>query len=242
MCWAMEHFLPRSGETTTYTDITVQPNTTYDYRVVPCDRAGNTSVSSGRVTITTRSFVLFANDFESGTLGNWSGVSGLTLTTSSPDSGSYAAQALSVSGTTASAIAILPSSADKLFIRVRLFGASQGANTVHLLKVRTSTGRSLGEVYLSSTGRLGYRNDITGQSTTTTPAVTPERWHTLEVHIVVGTSRLVEPSLDGARIATINGNLGTSLIGRFQLGRNSTGRTFDVRFNEVIVDAQPITG
>ncbi|MCM8745822.1 metallophosphoesterase [Thermomicrobium sp. CFH 73360] len=230
------------GETTTYTDTTVQPNTTYEYRVVARDRAGNTSPPSDPATITTGSIVLFADDFESGTLGSWTTVSGLTITTSSPYSGNYAAQALSTSGTAAYALVSLPSSANELFVRVRFFVASQGASTVYLVKLRTSTGGSLGGVYISSTGRLGFRNDVAGQSTTTTTAVTPGSWHTLGVHIVVGTSGVVELSYDGTLIATISGNLGTTAIGRFQLGENSTGRTFDIRFDEVIVDTQPIAG
>jgi len=230
------------GETTTYTDTTVQPNMTYEYRVVARDRAGNASPPSDPATIATGSFVLFADDFESGTLSAWTTVSGLTITTSSPYSGSYAAQALSTSGTAAYALTTLPSSANELFVRVRFFVASQGANTVYLVKLRTSTGGSLGGVYISSTGRLGFRNDVAGQSTTTTTAVTPGSWHTLGVRIVVGTSGVVELSYDGTLIATISGNLGTTAIGRFQLGENSTGRTFDVRFDEVVVDTQPIAG
>jgi hypothetical protein len=44
------------------------------------------------------------------------------------------------------------------------------------------------------------------------------------------------------QIASISGNLGTDPIGRFQLGENSTGRTFDVRFDDVLLDTQPIAG
>ena len=230
------------GETTNYVDSSVQPNTTYSYTVVARDRAGNVSARSDAVSITTGRFVLFADDFESGTLNAWTTVSGLTLTTTDPYAGTYAAQALSTSGTTAHAIAALPNSASDLHVRVRFFVATQGANTVYLLKLRTSTGTSLGGVFISSTGKLGFRNDVTGQSTTTAVTVSPGTWHTLLLHVVVSTSGTVELWYDGAQIAFISGNLGTDPIGRFQLGENSTGRAFDVRFDDVMLDTQPIAG
>jgi fibronectin type 3 domain-containing protein len=230
------------GDTTSYVDSSVQPNTTYSYTVAARDRAGNASAQSDPVSVTTGRFVLFADDFESGTLNAWTTVSGLTLTTTDPYAGTYAAQALSTSGTTAYAITALPNSASDLHVRVRFFVATQGANTVYLLKLRTPTGTSLGGVFISSTGKLGFRNDIAGQSTTTTVAVSPGTWHTLLLHVVVSTSGTVELWYDGMQIASISGNLGTDPIGRFQLGENSTGRTFDVRFDDVLLDTQPIAG
>ncbi|MCX2726787.1 metallophosphoesterase [Thermomicrobium sp. 4228-Ro] len=230
------------GDTTSYVDTTVQPNSTYSYAVATRDQAGNASPPSTPVTVTTTSFALFADDFESGTLADWSTVSGLTLTNEQPYSGQYAARALSTSGTAASASAILPSTTSDVYVRVRFFVSSQGANTVYLLKLRTATGGSLGGIFLSSTGKLGFRNDVAGQSTTTTTGVTPGTWHTLLLHVVVGTNGSVEIWYDGNQIATISGNLGTDPVGRFQLGENSTGRTFDIRFDEVVVDTQLIAG
>jgi hypothetical protein len=230
------------GDTTSYVDSSVQPNTTYSYTVAARDRAGNASAQSDPVSVTTGRFVLFADDFESGTLNAWTTVSGLTLTTTDPYAGTYAAQALSTSGTPAYAITALPNSASDLHVRVRFFVATQGANTVYLLKLRTPTGTSLGGVFISSTGKLGFRNDIAGQSTTTTVAVSPGTWHTLLLHVVVSTSGTVELWYDGMQIASISGNLGTDPIGGFQLGENSTGRTFDVRFDDVLLDTQPIAG
>nr|BAL55188.1 OmpA domain-containing protein [uncultured prokaryote] len=229
------------GDTTSYVDTTVQASTSYSYAVSARDQVGNASPPSASVTVTTGTFALFADDFESGTLAAWSTVSGLAVTTDQPYSGQYAARAFSTSGTAAYAYASLPSTTSDVYVRIRFFVSSQGANTVYLLKVRTAGGASLGGIFISSTGKLGFRNDVTGQSTTTTTTVTPGTWHTLLLHVVV-TSGSVEVSYDGSQIATISGNLGTEPIGRFQLGENSTGRTFDIRFDEVVVDTQPIAG
>jgi len=227
------------GDTTSYVDTTVQASTSYSYAVSARDQVGNASPPSASVTVTTGTFALFADDFESGTLAAWSTVSDLAVTTDQPYSGQYAARAFSTSGTAAYAYASLPSTTSDVYVRIRFFVSSQGANTVYLLKLRTATGGSLGGVFLSSTGKLGFRNDVAGQSTTTTTSVTPGTWHTLLLHVVV-TSGSVEVSYDGSQIATISGNLGTEPIGRFQLGENSTGRTFDIRFDEVVIDTQPI--
>lgn len=111
--------------------------------------------------MTTGGLQLLVEDFESGTLGTWSAVNGLVITTESPCAGKYAAQALSLSGTPAYATPNLPTSVSELSIRVRFYAASQGANTVDLFKVRTSSGQSIGGLYLSSTGKLGLRSDLT---------------------------------------------------------------------------------
>lgn len=235
-------FLATVGEVTSYTDSTVQANTTYTYTVLAIDRAGNRSPESTPVTITTGAFLLFSDDFESGTLDAWTTVSGLTITTESPYAGTYAARALSTSGTAAYAITHLSTSATELYVRIRFYVAAQGANTVYVVKLRTSTGSSIGGVFISSTGKLGFRNDIAGQSTTTTTTVTQGTWHTLSLHVVIGSTGTVDITYDGTVVATVTGNLGTASVGRFQLGENSTGRTFDVRFDDVAVDTAPIAG
>jgi len=230
------------GNTTTYTDTSVQPNVTYSYTVVARDQAGNVSLASDPVTVTVGTIVLFADDFETGTLGAWTTVAGLTLTTDAAYAGTYAARALSTSGTAAYAVANFSSTASELYVRVRFFVASQGANTVYLVKLRTASGASIGGLYVSSTGKLGFRNDVSGQSVTTTTQVTLGTWHTVLLHVVVGTTGSIAITYDGTAVAPITGNLGSDPVGRLQLGENSTGRTFDFRFDDVLVDTQPIGG
>ncbi len=229
------------GEGTSYTDTDVLPNTTYSYALAARDRAGNVSSLSEPVSVTTDG-QLFVDAFESGTLDAWSTVNGLTLTSDQPFSGTYAAQALSTAGTAAFAFVTLPNSASDLSVRVRFFVASQGPDTVYLFKLRTATGASIGGIFISSTGKLGFRNDVTGRSTTTGTAVTPGTWHTLTVRVVVGSNGTVEITYDGTPVATMTDDLGTAAAGRFQIGEASSGRTFDVRFDDILLDTAPISG
>jgi hypothetical protein len=70
--------------------------------------------------------------------------------------------------------------------------------------------------------------------------VTTGVWHDLQVRASInGGSGQTEVWLDGVRINALSKpeNLGTTLIRRIQVGDNSTGRTFDVAFDNVTVNS-----
>jgi chitodextrinase len=231
--------LVQLGPVTSVTDSTVQPATTYQYTIRARDNAGNVSSDSVPATVTTPSLRLFEDDFESGSLVRWSSVSDLTITTDAPYSGTYAAQALSTSGTPAYALGNLARPVSEFSYRIRFQLVSQGNNPVYLVKWRSGT-TSLGGVYLTSTGRLGIRNDIAGQALSTTTLVTTGAWHTLETHVRTGPDGFVEVWYDGIRIHQSFQNFGANQATAIQLGENSTGRIFDVRFDEVVADTAAI--
>ena len=123
-----------------------------------------------------------------------------------------------------------------MYYRTRFKIVSMPSN-VYLLKFRTATGTSLTELYVSSTGKLAYRNDTTGTAVTSTTNVTSTVWHDLQAHVTInGASSQVEVWLDGVPVADLSKleSLGTLPIGRLQLGDNSTGRTYDVALDNVI--------
>jgi hypothetical protein len=98
-------------------------------------------------------------------------------------------------------------------------------------------------VYVTSTGRLAYRNDIAAQSVTSQTSVATGTWHTLQVHVVVnGAASQTETWLDDVQISQLSRteSLGTDPIGRVQLGENSTGRTYDVAFDDIVADTAQI--
>jgi hypothetical protein len=57
---------------------------------------------------------------------------------------------------------------------------------------------------------------------------------------VNGTTGLVELSLDGNKLLSKAENLGTAAIGRLDLGDDSTGRTFDIAFDDIVADTSPL--
>ncbi len=191
----------------------------------------------------------FADDFESGTLAQWPNLTNLAVQQTDVDTGSWAVSAVSTSGAAAYGRHLLSCDQMSVYGRVRFKILSKGSTTAfNLLRFRTGTpDNSIGGVYVDTTGRLAYRSDagvfnVVSQTTSVTNGV----WHTMEVHFDVA-NQLVEIWYDGALVADLSGNgrnLGSTPIRRVQLGENNTGRTFDVRFDNVCVDIArcPFTG
>jgi chitodextrinase len=227
--------------TTSYSDTSALPSTTYSYTVDALDAAGNHSAQSDPASATTPGG-LFSDGFETGDLSKWTSVTGLVAQQQEVFSGSWAARGTST-GAATWAYKTLSSTQTDLYYRIRFKIVSQAA-TVNLMKFRTSTGTSLLGAYVSSTGKLGYRNDVTAVSTTSTTTVTTGAWHSLQVHVVInGTASQTETWLDDVRIGALSKteSLGTSPVGRIQLGENSSGRTYDVAFDTVVVDTNLIS-
>jgi hypothetical protein len=181
---------------------------------------------------------LFSDGFESGTLSLWSSSSGLAVQQSQVATGSFAARGTG-SGTTAYARKSLGASYTDLYFNLKFRLNSKDATTLYISRVRTAGSVSLLGTYISSTGKLGYRNDVAAVSHTSSITPTLGVWHTLETHVVVnGASGLVETWLDGARVDALclTENLGTAGVGVVQIGESSTGRTFDIVFDDVVAD------
>ena len=225
------------GRTTSYSDRTVAAATTYAYAVEAFDRAGNRSPVSEPATATTYPPALFRDGFESGDLSQWTKVGGLAVQGGDAASGAYAARALSA-GQPAYAYRQLATPAGDLDSRLSFKVAAFDPSSAALLKVRTATGTSLLRLFVNGSGRLAIRNDVTGVTTTSTTTVAAGRWYEARVHVTVnGTASSVEVSLDGARVASLSTtqSLGTTPIGRIQVGDDATGKAFDIAYDEVIL-------
>ncbi len=228
-----------NGSTTTYADKTVTPLTYYYYSVRARDAAGNASAPSNQTALTTPD--VFADDFESGDLSHWSTVSGMVAQQDNVFAGAWGARATSAGAAAASSTAIFPQAVPSLETRVQFYIESQGPNSVTLVRFRTATAASLVSAFVSSTGKLGIRNDTTSPATTTTSTVTvaPGTWHLLQLHATVGDpSSRVDVLLDGSEIAALSGptTLGTAPIGRLELGESATSRTYSVAFDNVVAN------
>jgi len=218
-----------------WADRTVSPLTSYTYKLVSKDAAGNVSAFSNPASATTGD--IFTDDFESGTLTKWTSVSGLNVQMSTVDGGSWAAEAASNGTAGASAQVQLDSTVNEIYYRARIKLVSQGPNSVSLLRLRTATNGALASAFISSTGKLGYRNDTTSATTTSTLTVTPGVWHEVQLHVLLNdTASQVDLWLDGVSAVSQGDSLGTSPIGRLELGDPSSARSFDVAFDNVVAD------
>jgi acid phosphatase type 7 len=232
----------RVGSTaaTAYTASGLSCGTSYDFAVEAFDSAGNVS-SRAAITASTSACLappLFGDDFESGDLSHWTTNLGLSADNSQVHSGTWAARAASSGGgsSTGYAVAQLSSGQASLYYKLWFKILGQGANVVDLLKLRTSTGTALLTLFASPTGVLGYQNNITTVSTYSKTTVTAGAWHSVEVHVVINdTTSQTETWLDGQSVPDLSKteSLGTTPIGRIQLGENITGRTYDVAFDDV---------
>jgi chitodextrinase len=237
--------LAEVGEVTTYSDTTVSPSTTYSYQVRARDGAGNVSSFSNTATVTTPGLPVFTDGFETGNFSNWTSNTGLVAQQQEVYAGSWAARGTST-GAATWAYKTLGTTYSELYYRIRFKVLSQGSSsnsTMYMLKFRTATGTSLMGLYRSPTGRLGYRNDVAGASTTSSTIVTTGVWHEVQVRVRVnGASGETETWLDGTRVAALSKteSFGTTPIGRLQLGENSTGRTYDVAFDDVVANTSLI--
>ena len=179
---------------------------------------------------------VFVDGFESGSMSAWTTNSGLGVQSTTVHSGAYAAQAVST-GTATYARDTFGSTYSSLYVRTYFQLRSLPSSTVTLVGFRASTG-SIARLYIDSQGRLALRNDA-GATSVTGPVVSLGSWHSVELHLVVnGTSSTIEVWLDGnavSALTTQTASLGSSLLAQLQLGENQTGRTYDIAFDDVVV-------
>lgn len=233
-------FLATIGAVTSYADSAVAGGATYQYQLRALDAAGNASGMSNIAVVTTPT-LLFSDELESGDLSKWAGVTNLIVQSQEVFEGSYAARETS-SGAATWAYRQLTSAQNELYYRLRFKIISQASN-VYLLKFRTAAGTSILGLYVSNTGRLAIRNDAAGITTTSTTNVNSGVWHDVQIRALVnGASGEIQVWLDGVPIAALNKTetLGTTPIGRIQLGDNSTGRIYDVALDNIQVSSSLI--
>lgn len=223
------------GTTTSLTDSTVSAATTYSYTVQAADAAGNLSALSSPATVTTPANTVapfFTDGFESGS-SNWSPFN-LTIESATVHSGSYAAEG-NASSAPAYAKTTFSSSVGDVFVQLA-FDVSSNSSQVTLVRLRDAGNGSGGYVYLTKSGRLGFRADQAGWQTTST--VKPAAgWHVLEVEMAPnGSASTVNVWLDGTLVSALSGtvNLGTAgPVTTLQIG-DTAKVTYDVVWDDVV--------
>jgi hypothetical protein len=228
------------GARAVYRDTSVASSTRYEYVVEAVDAAGNVSHASAAVVAVTPGWTVFLEGFESGDLSQWSGGAGLAVEGGDAFAGGLAARA-TTGGSAMYGYKELSSGRYELYYGVRFKVVSQ-ADSFALLKFRTASGSSVARLWLTSAGRLAIRNDVMGVATQSLTAVTAGWWHTVKVRVLVdGAASRIDVWFDGAQVDALSGSqsLGTSPVGRVQLGDDATGKSYDVRFDEVAVDVPP---
>jgi hypothetical protein len=232
-----------STASTSYSATGLACGSSYDLAVEAYDAAGNLSPRASRSASTAPCPppALFEDGFESGDLSHWTSNSGLFADPSQLHSGSFGARSSAAAGGgPAWAWQQLSSAQTDLDYTVWFKLLGQGANVVDLLKLRTASGGALLTVFASPTGVLGYQNNVTTLSTYSRTPISQGLWHKLELHVLVaGSTSQTQTWLDDQLVADLSKSesLGTTPIGRIQLGENITGRSYDVAYDDVHVGA-----
>jgi hypothetical protein len=234
-----------NAPTTTFTDTTASPGTTYQYAVLARDVAGNPSAPSPPASVTTpaASPPVFTDGFESGNLSAWTSSSGLSVQGALTHSGSFAARATTTNGATY-AKKTLPTTYPDAYSSVWV-NLQSASSQVNLLRHRTAADGSLAYLFVTSAGVLGLRNDVAGVTTMSSTVIAAgSGWHQLELHTLInGTSSVIDVWLDGVPVSALSSgttNLGTTPVGRLQIGEVQSGRTYDVAFDDATFATQRV--
>ena len=186
----------------------------------------------------------FQDGFESGTFSKWSLVRNMSLQQQDVYSGAWATRALSTSNTTSYARATLSAPTNDLYLRIRFKVVSKGSGTVYILRFRSAADATLLGLYISGSGKLGIRNDVSGIATTSATAITTGVWHEVQVHGLIGPSGRTDVWLDGTLVSDLSKAqaLGSTSVGIIQIGENSNGQAYDIPMDDVAADTSFITG
>jgi hypothetical protein len=180
---------------------------------------------------------IFSDDFEKGQLTGWTSAQGVSVQQSVVAGGTYAARATG-NGTVAYARKTLSSAQQEVFVRTRFQIISQGSNSVYLIRTFRSSSSPLISVFVSSSGRISFFNNVTGTTSTSSTTIPKGMWHELELRVRVnGTRSLATIWLNGSKLYDVSrtvslGSGGTRIV---QIGDNVVRRTFDVAFDDVAV-------
>ena len=176
--------------------------------------------------------VIFSDNFESNNLNAWTTKGGLVTQSALKHAGVYAAQGNTTNGATY-AKKLFATTYSNGYARV-YFNIVSASSQVNLLRFRTAADGSIGYLGVNTAGKLLLGND-TGGAVTTSATSPGAGWHALELHMIInGASGTVEVWLDGVRIndLSMTANLGSTLIGKMQIGEVQNARTYNVMFDD----------
>jgi len=177
---------------------------------------------------------LFSDGFESGDLSNWTRAVGMVVQQQEVFSGSWAVRATSTGGRAFAEESLSPQLSDLYFrLWVKVIGRS---GKVTLVKLLTGSSSSILWLGISKAGMLQTLNSTTGVLTTSSTQVPNGTWHEVLLHALVGTSGHVDVWFDGVKVAALSKavSLGTTPIGRVNIGDSALNRMYDVAFDDVV--------
>jgi hypothetical protein len=226
-----------STTATTFVDTGLTPGSSHTYALDATDADGRVSAISPSSDPIVVSSTIFADGFASGGFSNWTAATRLTI---DPTNGSPTAPSAVGNPTALSAFAYrdLASTYPSACLSVRVNAASLGGNAVDLFRFRTAANGAVSRVYVSATGILFARSDVSGAQQSSNVAL-GTGWHTIELCGTVGTAGTWSLYRDGVRIVNAwVADTGTLPLGRIQIGDNAA-KTWAINFDDIVLDLNP---
>jgi hypothetical protein len=192
------------------------------------------ATSNRTLEATSAQSTVFQDDFETGNLSRWTRVVGLVVQGSQVFSGDWAARA---TGDNSAALAWKRLGSDHseldYFVRFKVLDDTDG---VQLLRFKGATGTPIVLLGVNAAGRLYAHNQVMGVRTTSSLVVQPG-WHLVRFRARIGSSGRLDVWLDGMLVSVLSKsqNLGTTRIGRIELGDARKTATFDAAFDDLQV-------
>ena len=218
--------------TNRFSDGSVTPGQTYEYRIRSVDTSGNTSGLSEPLSVQVPD-PFFADDFESGDLSHWNSSAAAQPTPEGALSGTYALR--------------LSSQNDPAFVRASVGShrsmywsayvkaAGRGRERARLMTFKAN--KPVVSVGWSGRGKLTLRNHAANKPRKSRMKVTGNRWHRMEVFVSLATGR-VRLWWNGDLVGRLSKKmrLKKSPFELLQLGESVRGAGSDILFDDVMLD------
>jgi hypothetical protein len=180
---------------------------------------------------------LFSDDFSSGTFSKWTGVTRLTIDSSTGGVAPPSAKG-QTSAQTAYAFKNLSNTLSSICMSENVNVTSRDASATTLLRLRTAANGPITRVFINGNGILYVRSDASGTQLFSGIAL-GTGWHSIELCGTVGTSSTWDLYRDGVKIVNAwTANTGTTPVGRVEIG-SALAVTANVNFDDVVVDQTP---
>ena len=225
-----------SSSTTTvaFTDTGLIAGSIHTYEVTASDGTNTSarSPASDPITVTSAAPSIFADDFSTGTFSRWTAATRLTIDGAQGSSAAPSARA-QVSSQSAFAYRNLGATYASACMSVNVNVSSLGGNAVDLFRLRTASDGPISRAYVSATGVLFFRADVSGVQQSSGVAL-GSGWHNVELCGTVGSAGTWNLYRDGVRCAQRLGRQhgDDPPIGRIQIG-DTAAKTFTANWDDL---------
>lgn len=223
----------------TFLDTGLAPGTSHSYSVTAGDGVNTSAPSawSDPVTVPAGDPPLLEDGFSSG-LSGWTTVVNMTADNLRFPAGSTSPSArAAVSNQAGYATDQLSATAPAICAQANVLVSSLASPTLSLIRLRTLGGSSIGRVYVTSSGFLSVRADVTGAVLTSSARMSFGTWNQVRICGTTGSSGTWQIALNGTSVGSWTAGNGATDFGRVQIG-DSDPRTATLNVDDVLVTRQ----